>query len=229
MRCLIAEWPLLRTRLVRSRLGLWLALLVVGLVAMERYAAAPDPLTTALDAGALGAALSVGYLAGSGPDRRALALLLAQPTTPAAVACGRWLAATGGAGLVVLAVSVHSTWSTGAALAGAGAAFAGLATGGAVGACTLVLAWGGGNLLVGVWFCALALFGHLVPRALLGVPHPGTMRHLAAVALAVLPTPSHYRGVAWGEPEAIVHAAIWVGLGGVLATRLALRRRTAAR
>jgi hypothetical protein len=228
LRCVLAEWPLLRARLVRSRLGLWLGLLTIGLLAVERYAPAPDPLATALNAGALGAALSVGYLAGSGADRRALALLLTHPTTPAAVAGGRWLAATGGAALAVLATSAHSAWTTGAVAASAGAAFAGLMAAGAVAGCTLALAWCGGNLVVGIWVVALALCGHLEPQAILSVPHPGAPRLIAAAALAVLPTPARYRGVAWGEGSAMLHAAAWMTLGVTMAARAAHRLRARA-
>jgi hypothetical protein len=228
-RCVFAEWPLLRARLVRSRLGPWLALVTLGLVLVERFAPAPAPLTTTLDAGALGAALAVGYLAGSGADRRALSLLLIQPTSPAAVAWGRWLAASGGAALVVLAVGVLSAWTTGAVVASAGATLAGLVAAAAGTAWSLVLAWCGGNVLVGLWFVAIALFGHLSPATLLGVPQPGGLRLLAATALAVLPVPTHYRGAAWGDPTAVWHAAGWIGFGVLCAARLAYRLRSATR
>lgn len=229
LRCVLAEWPLLRARLVRSRLGLWLALLTIGLLVAERYAPAPDPLQTALDAGALGAVLCVGYLAGSTADRQALTLLLAHPTTPAAVAGGRWLAATGGAAIVVVATVVHSAWTSGALAASAGAALAGLVTAGAVAACSLTLAWRGGNLLVGAWFSALALFGHLAPQTVVNVLQPGAPRFLAATLLVLLPTPSHYRAAAWGSGAALLHALAWITLGVAMAARSLLRMRGATR
>jgi hypothetical protein len=229
LRCVLAEWPLLRARLVRTRLGLWLALLTIGLLAVNRYAPAPDPLRTALDAGALGAVLCVAYLAGSVADRRALPLLLSHPTTPAAVAGGRWLAATGGAAVVVVATGAHSAWTSGAIAASAGATLAGLVTAGAVAACALMLAWRGGNLLVGAWFAALALFGHLAPGTVLNVPRPGAARFLAATLLVVLPTPSHYRAAAWGSGAALLHAVAWITLGVALAVRSLRRVRATAR
>ena len=228
-RCVLAEWPLLRTRLLRSRLGLWLALLTLALLLVERYAPAPDPLGTALDAGALGAVLSVGYLAGSAADRAALSLLLGHPTTPVALACGRWLAATGGAALVVLAICVHSAWTTGAVAASTGAAVAGLVTGGAISACTLALAWSGGNLLTGCWFAVLALLGHAVPESLIRVPHPDILHLLAATWLELVPGPGRYRGVAWGEVGTAAHAMVWVAIGLALAVWRATRLRRIAR
>jgi hypothetical protein len=228
-RCVLAEWPLLRTRLLRSRLGLWLALLTLALLLAERYAPAPDPLGTALEAGALGAVLSVGYLAGSAADRAALSLLLGHPTSPIAVACGRWLAATGGAALVVLATCVHSAWATGALAASAGAAVAGLVTSGAIAACTLALAWSGGNLLTGLWFVTLALLGRAVPEVLIGVAHPGLLHVLAATCLELAPGPGRYRGVAWGELGPALHAGAWVGIGLALAAWRATRLRGASR
>jgi hypothetical protein len=226
--CVLAEWPLLRTRLLRSRLGLWLTLLTAALVLLERSAPAPDPLGTALEAGALGAVLSVGYLAGSAADRAALSLLLGHPTSPGAVACGRWLAATGGAGLVVLATCVHSVWTTGAVAAGVGAALAGLVTAGAIAACTLALAWSGGNLLTGFWFAALALLGRAAPGALIGVPHAGALRVLAAAWLELAPGPGRYREVAWGAVGPVAHAAAWMAIGLGLAAWRAARLRGAA-
>ncbi|HMA43820.1 MAG TPA: hypothetical protein VKO86_07380, partial [Gemmatimonadales bacterium] len=69
-----ADWPLLRIRLLRTRLGLWLVLVVAALLWLGRAAPTVDPVTVMLQAGALGAVLCVGYLAGSGSDRAALLL-----------------------------------------------------------------------------------------------------------------------------------------------------------
>jgi hypothetical protein len=222
-RRVLAEWPLLRARLVRTRLGVWLLLLTGALLWLERHAPAPDPLGTALAAGALAAVLAVAYLAGSGADRMALLLVLGHPTTPHAVAIGRWLAATGGAALVVLASSVHSAWTTGAIAASLGAALAGLAVAAAIAACTLALVWTGGNVLAGVCFLYLALLGGVPPEALIDQPHPGAVRLAVATLLELAPGQWRYRGVAVGDVGAAVHAAAWVGIGLVIAQWRAAR------
>ena len=219
----LAEWPLLRVRLVRTRLGVWLLLLTSALMWLERHAPAPDPLATALAAGALAAVLAVAYLAGSGADRMALVLVLGHPTTPRAVAVGRWLAATGGAALVVLACSVHSAWTTGAVAASLGAALAGLAVAAAIAACTLALVWTGGNALAGVCFLYLALLGGVAPEALIGDARPGAVRLAIATLLELAPGQWRYRGVAVGDVEAAVHAAAWVGIGLAIAEWRAAR------
>ena len=223
VRCVLAEWPLLRTRLVRTRLGVWLVLLTGALLWLERHAPAPDPLGTALAAGALGAVLAVAYLAGSGADRMALVLVLGHPTTPRAVAVGRWLAATGGAALVVLASSIHSAWTTGAVAASLGAALAGLTVAAAIAACTLALVWTGGNALAGVCFLYLALLGSVPPEASIGHADPGAARLAVATLLELVPGQWRYRGVAVGDVGAAMHAAAWVGIGLLIAEWRAAR------
>ena len=223
VRRVLAEWPLLRTRLVRTRLGVWLLLLTGALLWLERHAPAPDPLGTALVAGALGAVLAVAYLAGSSADRMALVLVLGHPTTPRAVAVGRWLAATGGAALAVLASSIHSAWTTGAIGASLGAAFAGLAMAAAIAACTLALVWTGGNALAGACFLYLALLGSVPPEAVIGHADPGAARFAAATLLEFVPGLWRYRGVAVGDFGAAMHAAAWVGIGLLMAESRAAR------
>jgi hypothetical protein len=229
LRSVRAEWLLLRIRLLRTRLGFWLALVVAAALWLERTVPAPDSLATMLRAGALAAVLSIGYLAGSGSDRRALALPLLHGATPGAVALGRWCAATGGAALVVLAVAAHDAWTTGAVSASLGGALAGLATAAAVGACTLALVWCGGNILAGLFFVWLALVGASPPEALIGARHPGLARWMVAGVLELAPAPWRYRGIATGDPGSWAHAAMWVGLGLLLARwrvgRLAARMR----
>ena len=222
-RRVLAEWPLLRVRLVRTRLGAWLLLLTGALLWLERHAPAPDPLGTALAAGALAAVLAVAYLAGSGADRMALVLVLGHPTTSRAVAVGRWLAATGGAALVVLACAVHSAWTTGAVAASLGAALAGLVVAGAIAACTLALVWTGGNVLAGACFLYLALLGSVPPEALIGHGRPGALRLAVATLLEIAPGQWRYRGVAVGEVGAVLHAAAWVGIGLLIAEWRAAR------
>jgi len=223
VRRVLAEWPLLRARLLRTRLGLWLLLLASALLWLEQHAPAPDPLGTALTAGALAAVLAVAYLAGSGADRMALGLVLGHSTTPRAVAIGRWLAATGGAALVVLACSVHSAWTTGAVAASLGAALAGLAVAAAIAACTLALVWIGGNALAGVCFVYLALLGSVPPEALIGHARPGAVRLAVATLLELAPGQWRYRGVAVGDVGAAMHAVAWVGIGLVIAEWRAAR------
>src|SRR2546422_2357145 len=84
LQCILAEWRLARTRLVRSRLGLWLLLLVTGFVLVGRH-----PVIVALDAGMLAAVLAVAFSPGADSDRAALAPPPTHPTTPPPVAAGR--------------------------------------------------------------------------------------------------------------------------------------------
>lgn len=208
-----AEWPLLRIRLLRTRLGLWLVLVAVAPLWLVRAAPAPsspDSLTAIVRAGALGAVLCVGYLAGSGPDRTALALPLLHPTTAGAVALGRWLAATGGAALVVLAVTAYFAWTTGGVAASLGSAVAGVIAAAASASCTLALVWTGGNVLAGLFFVWLALLGSAPPEALIGVPHPGPVRVALAALQEVAPAPWRYRALAAGNAGAALHAAGWL-------------------
>jgi hypothetical protein len=213
LRSIRAEWPVLRIRLLRTRLGLWLVLVVAALLWIERAAPASDSLTAILQAGTLGAVLCVGYLAGSGADRAALLLPLLHPTTPGALVLGRWAAASGGAALAVLAVAAHAAWTTGAIAASLSAALAGLAAAAAVASCTLALVLTGGNVLAALFFVWLALIGGAPPETLIRVPHPGSIRVALAVVLEVAPAPWRYRAIAAGDPAALLHAAAWVALG----------------
>jgi hypothetical protein len=82
----LAEWPLLPVRLVRTRLGVWLLLLLGGLWWLQRGDPAADPVGVAVVAGTLGAVVCAAGLAGSRADRAALAHRLLHPTSPAAIA-----------------------------------------------------------------------------------------------------------------------------------------------
>src|SRR5207249_74026 len=74
LRCVLAEWQLLRARLVRSRLGLWLLLLSGGGAWLATRGA---PLTIlAPHLAMLGAVLGVAFSVGSDVDRAAVALTL---------------------------------------------------------------------------------------------------------------------------------------------------------
>lgn len=220
---------MLRIRLLRTRLGLWLVLVVAALLWIERAAPRSDPLATILQAGTLGAVLCVGYLVGSGADRAALLLPLLHPTTPGALVLGRWTAATGGAALAVLAIAAHTAWTTGAVAATLSAALAGLAAAAAVASCTLALVLTGGNVLATLFFVWLALVGSAPPETLIDVPHPGSIRVALAAILELAPAPWRYRAISTGDPGALLHAAAWVALGLATARRLMGRLPPAAR
>ena len=112
IRCVGAEWLILRARLLRTRLGMWL-LLLVGAFA---WAAPPNALAPlAARTGLLAGLLSVAFAVGTRVDRLALRTTLGHPTSPAAVAVGRWLAATVAASLAVTGVSVALALRDGAA------------------------------------------------------------------------------------------------------------------
>src|SRR2546422_1833185 len=174
LRCALAEWQLARTRLVRSRLGLWLLLLVAGFVLVARH-----PVILALDVGMLAAVLAVAFTAGADTDRAALTLTLTHPTTPFAVALGRWLAAS-----AIAAICVGIACGARAGLGESGApglwraAAGGVAAAGATAAGTLALGWAGGNALAGVLFLyvfVISRFGPPALAALLGEGLPGAI------------------------------------------------------
>ena len=208
LHCALSEWPVLRIRLLRSRLGLWLVLLLVIVLRLDRTAAVSDPLGAVLLVAAAGATLCVGYLAGARADRLALELALLHPRSPGALTLGRWLAATGGAAVPVLAAAVH---------AGLGVAFSGLVTAATMSAWALALAWSGGNVLVGAWLIWLVLAGGQSPEGVLAHPHPGLVRVAIAAGLEALPGLWRYRGLATAQMGAAAHAALWVLVGLAIA------------
>lgn len=214
LHCALSEWPFLRIRLLRSRLGVWLVLLLAVVLRLDRAAVARDPLTAVLLVASGGATLCVAYLAGARADRAALGLALLHPRFPGAVTVGRWLAATSGAAILVLIAAIH---------AGPGVAWAGVLTAATMSAWTLALAWWGGNVPVGAWLIWLALTGGASPEAVLAHPHPGAARYGVAAALELLPALWRYRGLAIGEPGAAAHAAVWIVIGLVSARARAAR------
>ena len=131
IRCIGAEWLVVRARLLRTRLGMWL-LLLAGAFA---WAGPPDSLPpVAARTGMLAGLLSVAFAIGARHDRLALHTTLGHPTSPVALALGRWLAATVAASLAVTGVSVAlalrdgaapvvllASWSRGVIVAGAAA------------------------------------------------------------------------------------------------------------
>jgi hypothetical protein len=214
LRCALAEWPFLRIRLLRTRLWVWLVLLLTVVLRLDRAAMAHDPLAAALLVASGSATLCVAYLAGARADRLALGPALLHPRSPGAITVGRWLAAWCGAAIAVLAATLHS---------GFGVAFASLVTAATMSAWTLALAWCGGNVLVGGWLVWLALMGEQTPEAVLAHPVPGPLRIAIAAALEVLPGVWRYRGLASAAPGAAAHAGLWILAGLVLARSRAAR------
>src|SRR5882762_3819655 len=90
LRCVHAEFLLVVPRLTRTRFGM--TLLVLGTTLVWLSARGFDALTVTLQAGALGAILGAVAVVGDETDRAALTTALTHPTTPLAIATGRWLA-----------------------------------------------------------------------------------------------------------------------------------------
>ena len=223
LRCVLAEWQLLRSRLVRSRLGLWLLLLGAGGVWL---AARGGPLTVvAPHVAMLGAVLGVAFTAASDADRAALSLILTHPTTPLAVAAGRWLAALTAAATLVLAllfVSGAVASGPGGLLVRAGAAACGAAA--AAAGCALVAGAAGGNTLAGVLFLYIAVPSVVSADALATAPAAGMLARVGALVLELLPGAWRYAALERGDPLGWVHAACWA-VGGVAGTARLLSRR----
>jgi hypothetical protein len=223
LRCVLAEWQLLRSRLVRSRLGIWLLLLGAGGVWL---AARGGPLPVlAPHVAMLGAVLGVAFTAASDADRAALSLILTHPTTPLAVAAGRWLAAVTAAGTLVLAllfVSGALSSEPAGLLVRAGAAACGAAA--AAAGCALVAGAAGGNTLAGVLFLYIAVPSVVSADVLATAPAASVVARVGALALELLPGVWRYAALARGDPVGWVHAACWA-VGGVAGTARLLSRR----
>ena len=226
LHCIFAEWQIVRARLLRSRLGVWLVLLAAGFAWLAAGAARDPLLPLALRTGMLSAILCVAFSAGSTLDRAALALTLSHPTTPLAVATGRWLAAIVAAALVTLS----ATFAV-AALRGAGpgdflrAGGAGVGAAGAAAGCALLIVWIGGNAPVGAFFFFIAVLSVLSPRGLEFLTSAGIVRGLGFAVLTVAPALWRYRGLAFGDPGAWVHAIAWAAGGVFLGASVIARRR----
>jgi hypothetical protein len=177
-----------------------------------------DPLAVALQAGALGAVVGAAFAAGADADRAALTTALTHPTTPLAVATGRWLAAVIPAAVLALVCTAAAGWHAGTAAAGVAAATA-------VGSCALVAVLALGNGAAIALFLLMAVAGAVAPEQLVGLAHPGVARFAAASALELGPALWHYRDVAAGDLGAILHAAAWSGLGVVVASGFVARLR----
>jgi hypothetical protein len=225
LRCILAEWQLVRTRLVRSRLGLWLLLLGTGAVVEGALAESNDVVGVALRVAMLGAVLGIAFGAGSDADRAALALTLTHPTTPLAVTLGRCLAAVTAAAaamLIALAARAGLSGESGIELIHLG--LAGAVAAAATAAATLFGVWLGGNAVAGVFFLYIATASGISPDAMEGLLPPGGVRDLGIALVEAAPGIWRYRGLAAGSGAAWIHAAVWI-VGGVLLGTVALPRR----
>jgi hypothetical protein len=209
-----AEFLLVSPRLLRTRLGLTLLALGVTLVWLRRYGL--DPLTVVLQAGALGAVVGSAGVVGHKSDRAALTTALTHPTTPLAVAAGRWLAIVLPAAALAIACAIWGAGPTGAAAAGIMAAAA-------LGGFALAIVLPLGNAAALSLFLFMAVAGTVAPERLIDLARPGALRLAAASALELGPALWHYRDIATGDVGAVLHATAWTGLG-ILATRWLISR-----
>lgn len=216
VQCVLAEWALVAPRLTRTRLGITLVALaaVLGWLGTRGM----DPFTVTLLAGSLGAIVAAAGSAGGENERRALSTALSHPTTPLAIAAGRWVALFVPAVVVVLACTAVGDGSPARASAGIIAAAA-------VGACALALVVPLGNAAAIGLFIFMGMAGVVAPERLVAVAHPGLVRVAAASALELGPALWHYRDVATGDWGAIAHALAWTGLGILVASAFIARRR----
>ena len=216
----LAEWALVAPRLTRTRLGITLVALAAALVWLG--ARGMDPFTVALLAGSLSAIVGAAGGAGGENERRALSTALSHPTTPLAIATGRWAALFVPAVVVVVACTAAGDGSPARAIAGILAAAA-------VGACALAAVIPLGNPAAAGLFIFMGLAGVVAPERLVALAHPGLVRIAAASALELGPALWHYRDVATGDGGAIAHALAWTGLGVLIASAFIARRRSSIR
>jgi hypothetical protein len=218
LHCVHAEFLLVVPRLTRTRWGI--ALLALGTSLVWLNAHALDAITVTLQAGALGAILSAAASVGDETDRAALTVALTHPTTPLAIATGRWLAIVVPASALVVTCATAIGWRTDLAPAG-------MIAGAAVGsfALAVVLPLGRGAALALFLFMAVA--GTVPPERLVDLARPGVVRLAAASAIELGPALWHYREIANADLGAIVHALAWTGLGILLTSAAIARRRSA--
>jgi len=217
----VAEWQLLRIRMLRTRLGVWLTLMTIGLVALHVRAGGDRLTPLALRAGMLAALLAVAYGAGGDADRAALTLILTHPTSRLAVSAGRWLGAVTVASAVVAIAVVAEAAIAGRAVGGVAVArdaLAGAAAAGAAAGAALPGVWLLGNSVAAALFLYIGIASATSPAEL----GPGPFIALAPIAstvLKVLPGVWRYSGLAAGEAVPMIHAGTWC-LGGVLLAAL---------
>lgn len=214
-RCVFAEWALVVPRYPRTRLGL--SLLALGIALAWLGSRGVDRLTIVLLAGSLSAIIGAAGVAGDDNERRALATALRHPTTPLAIATGRWLAVVTPAALLVLVC--------GATVVDVPGTIAGIVAASAVGASALAVVVPLGNAAATGFFLFIALAGAVAPERLVAVAQPGFVRIVAASALELGPALWHYRGIGAGDWGALIHALAWTGLGILLASAFIARLR----
>src|ERR1044071_5184070 len=108
LHCVHAEFLLLVPRLTRTRLGI--ALVALGTTLVWLSAHAFDALTVSLQVGALGSIVGAAAIVGDDADRVALTTALTHPTTPLAIATGRWLAIVVPAAALVMVCATAIGW-----------------------------------------------------------------------------------------------------------------------
>ena len=202
-------------RVIRTRFGPALLLLAIALTWLGNHGV--DVLTIALLTGALAAVIGAAQVIGHPHDRAAIAIALTHPTTPLAVATGRWL------GAILPAAGLVAMWAA-ASRAGFGVAAAGIIAAAAVGGCALVVVSVGGSWAAAALFLIMAAAGAIPPERIVNVATPGALRLAAASALELGPALWHYRDAA-RDIGAILHALAWTGLGVLLTSALIDRRR----
>ena len=214
-----AETALVAPRLARTRLGT--SLLLLGVILIWLRWRGLDPVTAVLQAGALGAVTGAAWVAGNSRDRAALATALTHPTTPLAIATGRWVAIVLPAALLTIACAIASSAHGSAIAAGSVAA----AAVGAIALATVLLLGNGAAVLL---FLVISVAGTIAPERLVGLAHPGVVRVAAAGVLELGPALWRYRDIGTGDWLALLHALAWTGVGVLLASALVARQRTAA-
>lgn len=230
VRLALAEWRVVRARLLRTRLAIWMGATVALTVLMAR---ASDPGLTlaairailALSATLL-AALSVAYAAGADDDRLALQLVITHPTTPGLLAAGRW------AGAVALAAAGYALCAAGLLgaapahlwhlLAAAALCLVPLAS---VAALCLAVSWlagtGAATLLIAVLILPGALSPDVMARLLGGGATAGFVAHL----VHVLPTLTRATRAAAGRLPDLALCAAWLVVGLAAAAWAVAARR----
>ena len=214
LHCVHAEFLLVSPRLFRTRLGL--ALLALGVTLVWLRAHGLEPLTVALQAGALGAVVGAAGVVGHENDRAALTTALTHPTIPLAVATGRWFAIVLPAAALASAMGVAGP---------AGSVAAGIMAAAAVGGFALAVVLPLGNGAALSLFLFMAVAGTVAPERLVDLAQPGALRLAAASALELGPALWHYRDIATGDAGAALHAIAWSGLGILVARWLISRSR----
>ncbi len=215
LHCVHAEFLLVSPRLTRTRLGI--SLLALGTTLVWLHAHALDALTITLQAGALGAVIGAAAIVGDVADRGALTTALTHPTTPLAIATGRWLGIVLPAATLVMVCGASIGWRTDLIVAGtlAAAAVGGFAL-------ALVLFLGRSAALALFFFMAVA--GTIPPERLIDLARPGVVRLAAASAMELGPALWHYRDISRADWGAIFHALAWTGLGILLGAAFIVRR-----